>query len=496
MNKLFLYNTLARKKEEFKPIKKGLVNFYHCGPTVYWTQHIGNLRGMTVGDIVARSLKYLGYKVKYVRNYTDVGHLVSDEDEGEDKMEKAAKRDKMAPLAIAEKYIKIFENDTAQLNILEPYKKPRATKHINEMIKMVASLIDKGYAYTTDLAVYFDVNKAKDYTKLSGQNLEENISGLGSAEVVDNNKKNPCDFALWFFKAGMHKNALQFWPSPFKSKLVKNGEGFPGWHIECSAMSRKYLGKTIDLHLGGVEHIPVHHTNEIAQSEAANGVKFVNFWLHNEHLLADNKKMSKSEGTGFSLDEVKAKGFKPLALRYFFLQAHYRSKENFTWEALAAAENGLKHLRNQVSNLVNYDERGVSARIFNKIKDINNDFKEKFIVAIADDFNTPQALAVTQELLKSDLPKQKKLATVLDFDKVLGLDLHKRTSQIFATTTKNFTGDAYLINASDKIEELIKLREKAREEKNWPEADKLRQEIEKLGYIVEDTKGGQRVSKK
>ncbi|MDD4611282.1 MAG: class I tRNA ligase family protein, partial [Patescibacteria group bacterium] len=242
MNKIILYNTLTREKEEFKPIKKGKVGFYHCGPTVYWTQHIGNMRGMTCADVIVRTLKYSGYDVTHIRNYTDVGHLTSDEDEGEDKMEKGAKREGLSPDDIARKYIKIFEQDTAALNILEPNIKARATEHVPEMIKMAESLISKGYAYATDLAIYFDVNKFKDYGNLSGQRVEDKEAGAGKGEVSDPQKRNPEDFAVWFFRAGAHKNALQFWPSPFQSPLVENGNGFPGWHIECSAMSKKYLG--------------------------------------------------------------------------------------------------------------------------------------------------------------------------------------------------------------------------------------------------------------
>ena len=480
MDKLYLYNTLTRKREEFKPIKKGLVTFYHCGPTVYWTQHIGNLRGMACADFVVRVLRYLGYQVKHVRNYTDVGHLTSDEDEGEDKMAQGAKREGLTPEQIADKYIKIFEDDARALNLLEPTVKPRATKNIKEMIEMIQILLDKGFAYATDLAIYFAVSKAKDYTKLSGQNLAENISGAGKAEISPaeaGQKKQPIDFALWFFKAGKHANALQSWPSPFKSPLVENGAGFPGWHLECSVMSKKYLGNTLDIHLGGVEHIPVHHTNEIAQSEAANGVKFVNYWLHNEHLLVNNKKMAKSAGTGFSLAEVEAKGFKPLALRYFFLQAHYRSKQNFTWQALAAGQNGLEHLSNQTRDLTPnplLDRRGSQGKI-------NKNFKNKFVEAIGDDFNLPQALAVVQELLKSNLNNQIKLATVLDFDKVLGLNL-------------NQAGEADKIPA--EVMKLAQKRQGAREQKNWKEADNIRKKIEKIGYLVEDTKDGQRIYKK
>lgn len=465
-----LYNTLSRTIEEFKPIRDKKVGMYYCGPTVYWTQHIGNLRGMFCADLVVRTFKYLGYKVKFVRNYTDVGHLTSDADAGEDKMEKASRREKILPAEIADKYIKIYEHDTAALNLNEPDVKPRATEYIKEMIKMVQTLLDKGFAYTTDLAVYFDVTKAKNYNQLSRQNLDEQIKGAGSGEVEDPQKKHSPDFALWFFKAGKHQNAIQTWPSPFTSALVAKGEGFPGWHIECSAMSKKNLGDTFDIHMGGIEHIPVHHTNEIAQSESANGVKFVNYWLHNEHLTVNSGKMSKSEGTGYSLQEVEDKGFKPLVLRYFFLQAHYRSRQNFTWEALQAAQNGLDRIYSQVINLGKKNGR------------INNDFKDKFVQAISDDFNSPQALAVLQEVLKSDLSDADKLATILDFDQVLGLGLDKVKKE--------------KVEIPKEVQALVKERDEARKNKDWAKSDELRDKIGELGFTVEDTSEGQVIKKK
>ncbi len=462
---LQIYNTQTKQKENFKPINKNKISLYYCGPTVYWTQHIGNLRGASCVDFVVRTLEYLKYKVKYVRNYTDVGHLTSDADIGIDKMEKAAKREALDPIKIANKYIKIYEKDTHELNLSEPDVKPLATKHINEMIEMIEILLNKGFAYLTDLAVYFDISKAKDYTRLSGQVLKENIKGEGAGDITDHQKKSAHDFALWFFKAGSHKNALQYWSSPFKSKLVNNGEGFPGWHIECSAMSRKHLGNTIDIHLGGIEHIPIHHTNEIAQSENANNVKFVNYWMHNEHLLVDNKKMAKSEGTSYSLSKIKNKGFQPLALRYLFLQAHYRSKLNFTWESLKAAQNGYNHLCEKIIKLTN-----------NNKGNIDNNFKTRFTKAILDDFNTPEAFAVAQDLLKSDLTDSTKHATIIDFDKILGLNL-KYCNQ--ANIDKNL---------QKKIQELINKRNKARKEKDWKEADNIRNKLNKLGINIEDKK--------
>ncbi|MGB0757093.1 MAG: cysteine--tRNA ligase [Patescibacteria group bacterium] len=468
MKKITFTNTLGKTKQELKPLDKNNITMYHCGPTVYWTQHIGNLRAVVMADLVVRTLSYLDYKVKLVRNYTDVGHLTSDSDTGQDKMEKAAKRESLSPDEIAQKYIDIFEHDIHALGVPDADVKPRATKHVNEMIAMVQELLKKEYAYTTDLAVYFDVSKANDYTKLSGQNLEENIAHAGTGDVKDDDKKNPADFALWFFKAGAHANALQTWSSPFTSPLVQNGEGFPGWHIECSAMAQKHLGNTIDIHMGGIEHIPVHHTNEIAQSEHATGEPFANIWLHNEHLTVDDKKMAKSEGTSFSLQEIVEKGFDPLALRYFFLQAHYRSKQNFTWEALASAQTTLNKLYLQILNL---PEKGGS---------LNDEFARTFTKALSDDVNTPQALAVVWDMLKSDIPAEDKYKTLMSFDEVLGLSLQKRREHITHA----------LETLPKEVSDMMKERDNARNEKNWPKADSLRDAILEKGFWVEDTPDG------
>lgn len=467
---LKLYNTLTRKKEEFLPIHKDHVGFYHCGPTVYWTQHIGNLRGMTCGDVVVRTLRYLGYKVIHVRNYTDVGHLTSDSDEGEDKVSKGVRREGLTPKELSQKYIDIFEHDVAAINMLDPNFKPRATLHIPEMIEMVKVLLEKGFAYSTDLAVYFDVSKAKDYTALSRQVLEDMDEGAGKGDVSDPAKKHHADFALWFFKAGVHKNALQFWPSPFHSHLVEHGEGFPGWHIECSAMSKKYLGPTVDIHMGGIEHIPIHHTNEIAQSESANGVKFVNYWIHNGHLVVNNEKMAKSSGTSFSLVEILEKGFSPLALRYFYLQAQYRSAQNFTWEAMQSAEAGLKRIYNQIEALGK------------RMGHVDAGLKAKFIEALSDDFNTPVALSVLQDVLKSDLSNEDKLATLIDFDKVLGLDFEK----VLHTKPIEIPGD---------IQKILDQRSDARKNKDFKKSDELRDLLKEKGFVVSDTKEGQKLER-
>jgi len=486
---LKIYDTLSKEKLEFKPQKEGEVGFYQCGPTVYWTQHIGNMRAMVMSDVINRSLSYLDYKINFVRNYTDVGHLTSDEDEGEDKIEKGAKKEGVSPKKLSEKYISIFENDLEKLNILTPTHRVKATEHIGEMIKMIEILLEKGYAYETDLAVYFDVSKAKNYTRLSGQNTENNRKGAGVGEIVDSKKKNPQDFSLWFFKAGKHKNAIQTWKSPFHSSLVKNGEGFPGWHIECSAMSKKYIGPTLDIHMGGVEHIPIHHTNEIAQSEAANGVEFVKYWMHNEHLLSNNKKMSKSEGTSFTISDVEKRGFNPIALRYFFLQAHYRSQQNFTWEALSSAQKGLEHLYKQIGQLKEKTKKPWYLFWKREDNEIDLSFKNKFIEKISDDFNIPQALSVLSELLKSEVKNKSKLATILDFDKILGLQFDK-------IKDKNFVKDTPLRKLPEKIQSLIQERDLARKNKDYKKSDELRDILFKLGYLVKDTSGGQKIIKK
>ena len=463
-----IYNTLSRSKEEFKPIKEGEVSFYQCGPTVYWVQHLGNMRAAMMGDIIRRTFIYNGFKVKYCTNYTDVGHLtgdnVGDADTGEDRMEKAVKREGGSPDEIAQKYIDLYEKHKKALNVLEPDFKPRATEVIPEIIDMVKTLLEKGFAYKTDLAVYFDVLKFPNYNQLNRQKIEENEAGAGTGEVSDPQKKNAVDFALWFFRAGAHKNAIQYWPSPFHSKLVENGDGFPGWHIECSAMVKKFLGLTIDIHMGGIEHVSIHHTNEIAQSESANGVKYVDYWMHNEHMLVDNGRMSKSQGTGYSLDEVIEKGYEPMDVRYLMLQTHYRSKQNFTWEGLDAARNGLESIKNKIK-LLGTEKGSVSEK-----------FVEEFRDKLNDDFNTPQALAVLQEVLKSDISNADKLATVLDLDKVLGLKLDEVKSET--------------IEIPEEIIKLAEDRKTAKLEKNFELADSLRAKINEAGYEVEDLPEG------
>jgi len=453
-----LFNTLTRQLEEFKPINPPHVTFYHCGPTVYWTQHIGNMRGMTIADLIRRSLIYFGYDVNFVRNYTDVGHLTSDADEGEDKMEKAVRRENLSPDKIAQKYIDIFEKDITILNNLPANHNPRASQYITEMIEMIKILINKKHAYITTQAIYFDVSTFPNYNALNKQKIDFNIKGMGRGKADDPEKKHPADFVLWFFKTGVYKNALQTWETPW-------GEGFPGWHMECSAMAKKILGETIDIHMGGVEHIAIHHTNEIAQSESANEKKFVNYWLHNEHLTISGDKMAKSQGTGYSLSEIIEKDFDPLALRYLFLSAHYRTRQDFSWQALKASATALKKLREMILSLKDHPSAQLD-------KESSLLWNQKFDQAVANDIETPQALAVMWDMLKSDLPAKNKLDLTFKFDQVFGLKLDEIKKQEIPI----------------EITELARKRLTARQNKNWIKSDELRNEIEKKGYVIEDVK--------
>ena len=464
-----LYNTLSRKLEDFKPIEDNKVKFYHCGPTVYWVQHIGNLRAMTWADLIRRSLSYLGYQVKFIRNYTDVGHLTSDQDEGEDKMEKGAKREGLSPKQIADKYIKIFENDTEALNIIPPDEKPRASQYIDQMIEMIKILLEKGYAYITDLAVVYDTSKFPDYNKLNRQKIQLNIKRAGKGKIEDPGKKHFSDFNLWVFKKGVHKNALQTWPSPW-------GEGFPGWHIECSVMAKSLLGNTIDIHMGGIDHISVHHTNEIAQSEVVNGVKFVHYWLHNEHLVIDKQKMAKSKGTGFTLKQILDKGFTPLDLRYFYLNAHYRSKQNFTWDGLRASAESYRKIKQFVLSLKKQTQRTMlSTEKLEKAKE----YQERFRWAINNDFQIPQALAITWEMLKSSIPSIDKLDLIYDFDQVFGLKLNEIEEE----------------KIPQQVINLAEERLKNRNAGNYNKADEIRKKIQKLGYEIEDINNKYKIKK-
>ncbi|MDD5567265.1 MAG: cysteine--tRNA ligase [Patescibacteria group bacterium] len=457
---LQLFNTLSREKEIFKPQRKDWVGLYTCGLTVYNYAHIGNLRTYLFEDILKRVLLLNGYQVKHVMNITDVGHLTSDADEGEDKMELGAEREHKTAAEIAKYYTKAFQQDLKDLNILKPSIWAKATAHIPEQIALIKKLEQKGFIYKTSDGVYFDTSKYPDYGKMARLDLK----GLkeGARVAKNSEKRNPTDFALWKFSPKDKKRQME-WPSPW-------GKGFPGWHIECSAMSMKYLGDTLDLHAGGIDHIPVHHTNEIAQSEAATGKQFVRYWLHGDFLVLNEERMGKSKGNFITLKTLKEKGFNPLAYRYFTLQAHYRAKLNFSWDALSGAQAALEKLSERVRELP--APKGKCEK-----------YEIKFLEAINDDLNTPQALAVVWDLLKSDCPDSAKRAALNRFDKVLGLGLGGLKKKRAASVPSD-------------IQKLIDRREKARKNNDWTGADALRQEIEKAGFAVEDTSKGPKLKKK
>lgn len=458
---LKLFNSLSKKIEEFKPIKKTQIGMYACGPTVYNFVHIGNLRSMILADLIRRVLEHNGLQVKEIMNITDVGHLTSDADTGEDKMEKNAKT-KEDVLSLAQKYTDSFLADIEALNILPPQALPKASEHVQDQIEMIKTLIKKGMAYESDEAVYFDVSKFPEYNRLTGQDLSEMKLGARQEVVTDPKKKNPIDFVLWFKAAGRYQNHILRWDSPW-------GEGFPGWHIECSAMAKKYLGAHFDIHAGGIDLKFPHHTNEIAQSESANGEKLANYWIHGEHLLIKEGRMGKSEGNFLTLKTLTEKGFDPLAFRYLVLTSHYRSKLNFTWESLQACQNTLNNLYEEISG---YDEPKIGCA----------EFEQRFLDAINNDLDTPQTLAVVWELIKSNYPSGAKLQSLLKFDEVLGLNLK----------TAWQAGK----NLPDEVKTLLKEREAARTQKNFAEADRLRIQIADLGFLAEDTPAGQRVKKR
>lgn len=465
---LFLYNTLTLKKEEFKPIKAGEVGLYTCGPTVYNYAHIGNLRTYLFEDFLVRTLEYNGYKVKRVMNVTDVGHLTGDMDMGEDKMEKGALREGKTAWDIAGYYWQAFRQDLAALNIKEPNQWCKATDYIEDQIAMIKTLEEKGYTYKISDGIYFDTAKIKNYNKLSHLPLEKLKEG--ARVEINEEKKNPTDFALWKFSPLGVKRQME-WPSPW-------GVGFPGWHIECSAMSLKLLENQLDIHCGGIDHINVHHTNEIAQSEAVTGKKFFNYWLHGAFLnIQGGKKMAKSADNFLTVENAfLKKSITPLAYRFADLQVHYRKPMEYNEAAIKQAQGGLRKLWLQVSSLVQSGEdRGV----------VSQDFKEKFNAAINADLDMPKALSVLFAVLKSKLSNEDKLATALNFDQVLGLDLGR----------KIMSADRDLFDSKlpENVQNLLALRQTARLEKNWPESDRLRVELEQLGYPVEDTPNGQKI---
>lgn len=459
---LKLYNTLTRKKEEFVPLKKGTVKMYSCGPTVYNYAHIGNMRAYIFMDTLRKVLKYNGYKVKHVMNITDVGHLVSDADEGEDKMAKTARIENRSVYEIAKEYTDAFMKDIKALNIDTPEHIAKATEHIREMEIYVNDIVKNGYAYETSKGVYFDTSKLPNYGKMLSNNNIDDLKA-GARVEVDTEKRNPQDFALWIKAPKEH---IMKWNS-------KWGLCYPGWHIECSAMSRKYLGDKFDIHTGGVDHIPIHHENEIAQSIGATGHNLANYWMHVEFLLIDGGKMSKSLGNVYTLNDLKAKGIDALSYRYFTYSSHYRNKLNFTWDAIKSAKNSLNKLRDMTAL-----HKDVNKKID---KNIISKYEEQFLDAINDDMNMPVAISIVWEIAKEKEKSNDFYELIKKFDSVLSLDLDKN--------------DKEDINIPEDIKLILNERKDARKNKNFAKSDELRDKLKELGYIVKDTKDGQIIEK-
>ena len=457
-----LYNTLSRKIEDFIPYRDDYVTMYTCGPTVYHYAHIGNLRTYIAEDILEKSLTYLGYNVKRVMNITDVGHLSSDADTGEDKMLKGAKREHKTVLEIADYYTKCFKSDCEKLNIKWPETVIPATSMIDYYIDFIKSLMDKGFAYLANGNVYFDTSKLNDYYKLTNHNEEELISGVRDTVEEDTNKKNKTDFVLWFTKSKFEDQELK-WNSPW-------GLGYPGWHIECSCISLKYLGDKLDIHCGGVDNIFPHHTNEMAQTESYIGNKWCNYWFHVEHLNDSTGKMSKSKGEFLTIDLLESKGYNPLAYRLFCLGSHYKNQLVFTFESLDSSQNAYNKLINKIKS-IKKDDSKINQEDFDKY---NNEFKN----ALADNLNTSNALTVLYDVLKSNINNNTKLALVESFDKVLSLNLLKEEE-----TSHNEELVKY-------IEEMILKRTEAKKNKNFELADSIRNELLSKGIVLKDTREG------
>lgn len=468
---ILLHNTLSGKKEVFEPLKPGLVGMYNCGPTVYDYATIGNLRSYIFADTLKRMFLFNGYKVKQIVNVTDFGHLTSDADEGEDKMAIGLKREGL-PLTLegmgqlADKYIEAFLADIDKLLIRHPNELPRASEHVGAMIALIKTLEERGYTYQTSDGIYFDTSRFPDYGKLGKINIEGQKAGArveGNAE-----KRNPADFAIWKL------NSEIGWESPW-------GMGFPGWHIECSAMSMHYLGKTFDIHTGGIDHIPVHHNNEIAQSESATKKQYVRYWLHNEFITIEGRRIGKSLGNMIRLQQIMDRGFSPLALRYWYLTGHYRSPMNFTWDAIEGAHAALFRLhRYFVEELGEKNGRAAES------------YRKRFQEFINDDLDTPKAIALLWELVKDERVSNKdKRITMLTFDKVLGIGLiegYKRFNEMLPVKV------IPVEDLPEDVRDLIHERESARKEKDWEKADSLRNTIEEKGYRVSDTEEGPEVT--
>ncbi|MDD7578586.1 MAG: cysteine--tRNA ligase [Elusimicrobia bacterium] len=463
---MYLHNTATRHKDEFTPQNPQNVTMYCCGPTVYNFAHIGNLRTYIFEDLLARTIR-LRHPLTHVMNVTDVGHLVSDADDGEDKMELGAAREGKSAWDIAKFYEEKFWADYDALHCTRPTVVSRATQHIKEMIALVKTLEDKGYTYRTSDGIYYDTSKFDRYDALVGHARISGLQGGARVEMSDE-KRNPTDFALWKFSPKDKKRQME-WDSPW-------GVGFPGWHIECSSMAMKYLGHTLDIHCGGIDHVTIHHTNEIAQSEAATGQKYVNYWVHGEFLILRSGKMSKSGGTFVTLDVLKEKGYDPLAYRYLCLSAHYRTQLEFSYESMDSAAKSLKNLR----ALAVQAKQAAAAQETEKSKA----WKDKFTAAMEDDLNAPKALALVWEAVRSaELSAAEKVDFLTFADSILALDLFKEEA-------------APKADIPAQVQALLDARAAARKAKEWKKSDELRDAIAQAGYLVKDTPQGQQVEKK
>lgn len=476
-----LYNTMSRSVEEFEPrVPDGEVGLYACGLTVYDYTHLGHLRKYTMDDVLIKTLRYAGYELTFVQNVTDVGHLTSDGDSGEDKLEKGARKYGKSAWDIAREFEEYFWRSMDLMGNVRPDVSCRATEHIEEQLEMVKTLEKKGFTYVIpDDGVYFDTSKLDDYGKLALVDIEQLRAGARVEAVAG--KKNATDFALWKFERPGENRAM-VWPSPWAER------SFPGWHIECSAMAMKYLGEQFDIHTGGIDHINVHHTNEIAQAEAATGKKpFVKYWVHHNFLRVDGEKMSKSLGNFYTIDDILKKNINPRALRLLFLTTHYRSEMNFTWESLEGMQKTYDRLVRQLAQL--RQEAGRTVLSEDKLRIVDG-FRERFFTALEDDLKTPEAVAVLWEVLKSNIPGPDKYDLVMDFDEVLGLDLRAASSKPEALTPPSGVA---VSETSTEVQTLVAQRQKARDTQNWAEADALRDQLKGLGYEVKDTPAGQQL---
>ncbi|MBP9817542.1 cysteine--tRNA ligase [Candidatus Shapirobacteria bacterium] len=456
MQKIYLYNTATRKKEEFKPIKDEEMGIYSCGPTVYSSPHIGNMYAYVCWDVLVRTARYLGYNVKWVVNITDVGHLVNDSNSGEDKMEKGSRITGLTAWDLAKKYEKEFDKNLEKLNITKPEVMPRATDHIKEQIELIQKIEANGFTYKISDGIYFDTDKMPNYGEFANIDIEKLKEG--ARVEVNEEKKSPTDFALWKFSPKNERRQME-WDSPW-------GVGFPGWHIECTAMSTKYLGNPFDIHTGGEDHIAIHHTNEIAQGFGAFGAQTANVWMHNAFITFNGAKISKSTGGLYTVFELEKMGCDPLAYRYMVLSSHYRKGMAFSEDNLKAAETGLNKLRNFVAG---------------DVGQVNQEYKKLFEEKIGNDLAMPEVMAVVWKLVKDEnVAINDKRATIYDFDRVLGLNLNQKVEVEKVPT---------------EVEELAKKRFEAKSDKNWAEADRLRGEIIQLGYLVEDTAEGYKIKK-